>query len=95
MCLVLAAGGRLGRGDDAGALLDFNKAVELSKGGRGEYFVQRARARARVAMRSEGREEAMAGVEVLIKPEHSTKVALYRILVVLSHSHENYHSSCP
>ncbi|CAN0029081.1 unnamed protein product, partial [Ectocarpus sp. 8 AP-2014] len=58
---------RLGRGDDGGALLDFNKAVELSKGGRGEYFVQRARARARVAMRSEGREEAMAGVEDIEK----------------------------
>ncbi|CAN0290663.1 unnamed protein product, partial [Ectocarpus sp. 12 AP-2014] len=58
---------RLGRGDDAGALLDFNKAVEVSKGGRGEYFVQRARARARVAMRSEGREEAMAGVEDIEK----------------------------
>ncbi|CBN78486.1 conserved unknown protein [Ectocarpus siliculosus] len=58
---------RLGHGDDAGALLDFNKAVELSNGGRGEYFVQRARARARVAMRSEGREEAMAGVEDIEK----------------------------
>ncbi|CAM9639293.1 unnamed protein product, partial [Ectocarpus fasciculatus] len=58
---------RLGRGEDAGALLDFNKAVELSKGVRGEYFVQRARARARVAMRSEGREEAMAGVEDIEK----------------------------
>lgn len=56
--------GRLHRGDDAGALLDFDRAVDLSAGARGEYFVQRARARARVAMRSNGREEAIAGLKV-------------------------------
>lgn len=55
---------RLHRGDDAGALSDFNEAVALSREARGEYFVERARARARVAMRSNGREEAMAGVQV-------------------------------
>ncbi|CAM9852486.1 unnamed protein product [Scytosiphon promiscuus] len=58
---------RLNRGDDAGALSDFDKAVALSHGARGEYFVQRARARARVAMRSNGREEAMAGVQDIEK----------------------------
>lgn len=63
--LRLVAWERLRRGDDAGALLDFDRAVDLSAGARGEYFVQRARARARVAMRSNGREEAMAGVKVL------------------------------
>lgn len=57
---------RLQRGDDAGALSDFDQAVSLSGGAKGEYFVQRARARARVAMRSNGREEAMAGVQVLV-----------------------------
>lgn len=59
-----ALGDRLHRGDDAGALSDFDQAVSLSGGAKGEYFVQRARARARVAMRSNGREEAMAGVQV-------------------------------
>ncbi|CAM9223973.1 unnamed protein product [Hapterophycus canaliculatus] len=58
---------RLNCGDDAGALSDFDKAVTLSRGARGEYFVQRARARARVAMRSNGREEAMAGVQDIEK----------------------------
>lgn len=60
-----ARGVRLQRGDDAGALSDLDQAVSLSGGATGEYFVQRARARARVAMRSNGREEALAGVQVL------------------------------
>lgn len=55
---------RLQRGNDAGALSDFDQAVSLSGGAKGEYFVQRARAWARVAMRSNGREEAMDGVRV-------------------------------
>lgn len=57
---------RLGLGDDAGALFDLNEAVTLSRGARGDYFVQRAKARARVAMRSAGREEALAGVQVIL-----------------------------
>lgn len=52
------------RGDDEGALSDFDKAVSSSGGSKSKYFVQRARARARVAMRSAGREEALAGVQV-------------------------------
>lgn len=52
------------RGDDKGALADFDEAIALSGGERGGYFVQRARARARVAMRSQGREDALAGVQV-------------------------------
>lgn len=55
---------RLDRGDDEGALSDFDEAVALSGSAKGAYFLQRARARARVAMRSEGREEALAGVQV-------------------------------
>lgn len=55
---------RLDRGDDEGALLDLDKAVVLSGSAKGAYFLQRARARARVAMRSEGHEEALAGVQV-------------------------------
>ncbi len=70
--LYLDAWRRLHCGDAAGALLDFDRAVDLSAGARGEYFVQRARARARVAMRSNGREEAMAGVKVCynLKPHN-------------------------
>lgn len=52
-------------GDDAGALSDFDEAVALSRGERGGYFVQRARALARVAMRSHRGEDALAGVQVL------------------------------
>ncbi|CAN0355802.1 unnamed protein product, partial [Laminaria digitata] len=59
--------GRLNRGDDAGAVSDFDKAVALSGGAKGGYFVQRARARARVAMRSHGREEAVAGLQDIEK----------------------------
>lgn len=55
----------MNRGDDAGAVSDFDEAVALSGGARGGYFVQRARARARVAMRSHGREDAVAGLQVL------------------------------
>lgn len=65
------------RGDDAGALSDFNEAIALSREARGEYFVERARARARVAMRSNGREEAFAGVQVAARPVGRTKAAYH------------------
>lgn len=61
----IVTGCRLERGDDVGALSDLDKAVALSGGAKGGYFVQRAKARARVAMRSNGREEAAAGVQVM------------------------------
>lgn len=78
------ARGRLQRGDDAGALSDFDQAVSLSGGARGEYFVQRARARARVAMRSNGREEAMAGVQVQKRLNKTGRLLLLLMMTFLT-----------
>lgn len=78
------ARGRLQRGDDAGALSDFDQAVSLSGGAKGEYFVQRARARARVAMRSNGREEAMAGVQVKKRLNKTGRLLLMLMMTFLT-----------
>lgn len=73
----------MNRGDDAGAVSDFDEAVALSGGARGGYFVQRARARARVAMRSHGREDAVAGLQVLFSVVAGLLVAGLQVLFLL------------